>query len=111
MTAEEAQEAFALKLIHPGDKSEIEYASQNFEWEWKGQTAAFLIEFLEQGRDKPVLSAYTKNLYYKLPVSVLKSMFSPEKTYIWRVKELDTDGNAAGESPAHSFIFRKSASH
>jgi hypothetical protein len=111
VTAEEFKEKLALQLIYPKDGSEIDYSPINFKWEGKARTGTYLIEFLEQGDEKPLFSAFTKRVNYSLPRSILNSLFSPGRDYFWRVKGFDAENNVVGESPLFRFYFKKLASY
>lgn len=100
-----------IKLILPKDKSEVDYSPVTFKWEGKDQPITYLVEFLEDVGQKPIFSAYTKRSSYTLPMPVLKSVFSPGKSYFWRVKGFDVDNNIVGESPEFKFTFKELASY
>jgi hypothetical protein len=109
-----AAEEFArkpIRLISPRDKSKEDYLPVTFKWEGRDQPTTYLIEFLEEVGQKPIFSAYTKRTSYVLPLSVLKSVFSPAKTYFWRVKGFDEDNKIVGESPEFRFTFKELASY
>lgn len=106
VTAEEFRERLAIRLIHPDDRSAVDYSSLAFQWEGRGREVIYLLEFLEEGREKPIFSAYSKRLDYDLPVPVLNSLFSRGKTYLWRVKAFDAENNNTGESPLFQFTFK-----
>ena len=107
---EESRKILAVNLIHPNNNSEIEYSPLTFSWEAKDKTITYLVEFLEEGDEKPIFSAYTRRADYELPLSILKSIFNPGKDYVWRVKGFDTGKNIAGESPVYRFTFKKLSS-
>ncbi|MFQ5901284.1 MAG: S8 family serine peptidase [Thermodesulfobacteriota bacterium] len=108
VTPEEfAGEILPIELTFPQDISEIDYSLVTFRWKGKDQTDTYLLEFLEEGEEKPIFSAYTTKTDYTLPESVLKSIFSPGIRYIWRVKGFDTVNNIIGESPIFSFSFKE----
>jgi len=100
-----------IRLISPKDKSEEDYLPVTFKWEGRDQPTTYLIEFLEEVGQKPIFSAYTKATSYVLPLPVLKSGFSPAKTYFWRVKGFDQDNKIVGESPEFRFTFKELASY
>ena len=110
VTAEE----YAKKTIHlisPKDKSEVDYSPVTFRWEGRDQPTTYLVEFLEEVGQKPIFSAYTKRTYYVLPLPVLKSAFSPAKTYFWRVKGFDENNKIVGESTEFRFTIKKLSSY
>jgi hypothetical protein len=100
-----------IRLISPKDKSEVDYSPVTFRWEGRDQPTTYLVEFLEEVGQKPIFSAYTKRTYYVLPLPVLKSAFSPAKTYFWRVKGFDENNKIVGESPEFRFTFKKLSSY
>jgi hypothetical protein len=107
-----------IRLISPKNKSEEDFSPFVFKWEGRDQPITYLIEFLEVGAptlreegQKPIFSAYTKKAFYALPAPVLKSVFSPGKSYLWRVKGFDEDNKIVGESPEFQFTFKELASY
>jgi len=111
VTAEEFEEKLAIQLVYPKDGSEVDYSPINFKWEGRDLKVTYLIEFLEQADEKPLFSAYTKRFDYSLPLPVLQNIFSPGKSYLWRVKGFDIENNVVGESPRFRFNFREPASY
>jgi hypothetical protein len=105
VTAEEFEEILPINLIFPQDKSDVEYSTITFSWEGKDRAVTYLIEFLERKDEKPIFSAFTRNSEYSLPLIVLKNIFAPRKTYLWRVKGFDTDNNKTAESSLYKFTF------
>jgi hypothetical protein len=110
VTAEEFAKK-PIRLISPKDQSEEDYLPVTFRWEGRDQPTTYLIEFLEEVGQKPIFSAYTKTTSYVLPLPVLKRIFSPAKTYFWRVKGFDQDNKSVGESPEFRFTFKELASY
>ncbi len=106
VTAEKFKEIFPVNLIYPNNKSKVDYSPLTFRWEGKDRPIIYIIEFFEKDGEKPIFSAYTRKAEYKLPLPVLKSIFTPEKNYLWRVKGFDTGNNKAGESPVYRFTFK-----
>jgi hypothetical protein len=106
VTAEEFREKLAIRLTHPENRSEVNYSPLTFQWEGRGREVTYLLEFLEEGGEKPIFSAYSKRLDYSLPAPVLNSLFSRGKTYLWRVKAFDAENNNTGESPLFRFTFK-----
>jgi hypothetical protein len=100
-----------IRLISPKDKSEVDYSPVTFKWEGKNQPITYLVEFLEGVGQKPIFSAYTRRTYYVLPLPVLKSAFSPAKTYFWRVKGFDENNKIVGKSHEFQFTFKKLSSY
>lgn len=111
VTTEEAKEALYITLLSPKDRSEIDYSPLIFKWEGRDRTITYLVEFGEDGREKPIFSAYTNKVCYRLPSSVLKNIFVPGKVYQWRIKGFDSENNVVGESPTFSFTFKELASY
>lgn len=110
VTAEEYAKR-PIALILPKDKSEVDYSPVTFRWEGKEEAITYLVEFLEEAGQKPIFSAYTKRNSYLLPMSVLKSLFSPGRSYYWRVKGFDEDHRIVGESPEFKFTFKELSSY
>jgi hypothetical protein len=111
VSEEEWQKIKTIKLIAPADGSTLDYAPVDFSWDGGGLASAYLIEFSEEGIKKPVFSAYAKKRDYLLPEAALKSAFSPDKKYLWRVKGLDVSGIEIDESRSFSFSFKESTSY
>lgn len=110
VTAEEYAKR-PIRLLSPANRSEEDYFPVTFRWEGRDQPITYLVEFLDEEREKPIFSAYTKRNSYALPLPVLKSLFSPGKSYFWRVKGFDEDNKMIGESPEFKFTFRELDSH
>lgn len=110
VTAEEYAKR-PIHLISPKDKTEVDYVPITYRWEGREEVITYLIEFLEEANQKPIFSAYTKKTSYLLPMPVLKGVFSPGKSYLWRVKGFDEDNKIAGESPEFKFTFKKLATY
>jgi hypothetical protein len=96
-----------ISLIAPQDISEIDFSPTAFTWEGKDMSVTYLIEFLEEGNEKPVFSAYTKKARYDLPEFVLKNIFSPGMNYFWRVTGFDRGNIKVEESQTFRFNFTK----
>jgi hypothetical protein len=77
-----------------------------FAWIEEPSLTTYLIEFVEEGQEDPVFSAYVKQGAYTLPQPVLNHYFSPRRTYQWRVRGFDADNNPAGESVGRNFILK-----
>ncbi|MEF9438340.1 MAG: S8 family serine peptidase, partial [Candidatus Mariimomonas ferrooxydans] len=111
VTVEKFKEIFSVNLIYPNNKSEVDYSPLTFRWGGKDRPITYIIEFLEEGGEKPIFSAYTRNADYKLPPTVLKGIFAPGKSYLWRVKGFDTDNNITGDSQVFRFTFKELTSY
>lgn len=105
VTADEFKTVLPIKLISPEHRAEKPYAPFTFTWEQKGNNVIYLIEFLEEGGNLPIFSAYTKTPDYKLPQLLFQSIFDPGKTYHWRVKGFDDESKMAAESSMNTFTF------
>jgi hypothetical protein len=101
--------ALPMDLISPGDGSTVDFATVTFTWEEKDGSVLYLIEFLEEGWGSPIFSTFKKNGEYTMPSPILKSIFSPGKEYLWRVKVFDTEKNVTGESRLSRFRFKEKA--
>ena len=110
VTTEELKTILPITLVSPENNSTAEYAPLTFVWERKEKTVAYLIEFLEEGSEKPIFSAFRKDSTYSLPELLFKGIFKPGKTYIWRVKGFDAENNMTGESRSYKLTFKSPSS-
>ncbi len=108
---EEFKKIGTIRLLAPKDKSKMDYVTPNFQWEAPEPSVTYLIEFLEEGGEKPIFSAYVKKPQYSLPPRVFRNLFSPGKGYQWRVKGFDFENNIIAESPLFKFTFKERASY
>jgi hypothetical protein len=95
-----------LSLVSPRPSASVDYAPTTFQWEGKDGVVLCLIEFLEEGEETPIFSAYRKSTEYTLPPHVLTNVFSPGKSYLWRVKGFDGNNNMTRESGIYQFSFK-----
>jgi hypothetical protein len=102
--------ASPLSLISPRPSAAVDYAPTTFQWEGRDGSVLCLIEFLEEGEEAPIYSTYRRSAEYTLSSAVLTSVFSPGKSYLWRVKGFDSLNNIAGESKLSRFRFREGTS-
>lgn len=100
----EAKKLTPLSLLFPHNKGVIGYAPVTFLWATRETgVAAYFLAFYLKDEEKLLFSAYTKNPSYSLPETILKTFFSPGKTYAWQVKGFDTFNNVAAESTLFTF--------
>jgi hypothetical protein len=100
----EVKKLTPLSLLFPHNKGVISYAPVTFLWATRETgIAAYFLEFYFKDEEKLLFSAYTKNPSYSLPETILKTFFSPGKTYAWKVKGFDTFNNVATESTLFTF--------
>jgi hypothetical protein len=100
----EAKKLTPVSLLFPHNKGVISYAPVTFLWATRETgIAAYFLEFYFKDEEKLLFSAYTKNPSYSLPETILKTFFSPGKTYAWKVKGFDTFNNVATESTLFTF--------
>jgi hypothetical protein len=91
----------------PEDGSSVALESPKFEWHRPGAASMFLVQFGDKLDAKAVFSAYTKDVSYVLPPSVVKDSFSSGQQYFWKVIAFDGENNIIGESRAQSFVLGK----
>ena len=84
-----------IVLTGPPDSGVVDPAAQPFTWEYNPAIKTYLIEFIDDDPDRPVMSAFTEDRQYKLPVAVARYKFIPGRTYFWQVK---------GFSPEHKRV-------
>jgi hypothetical protein len=100
----EVKKLTPLSLLFPHNNGVIGYAPVTFLWATRETgIAAYFLEFYFKDEEKLLFSAYTKNPSYSLPETILKTFFSPGKTYAWKVKGFDTFNNVAAESTLFTF--------
>ncbi len=109
VTAQEVKEIVRIKLLHPEDKSKLDFSPQKFTWEKLDGTMLYLIQFFDNKDSKPIFSAYTREGVYHLPESIFKKIFQPGKNYYWKVIGFDESHNTVGESNVWEFSFNMSA--
>ena len=101
-----------ISLISPEKDAEIAYTPFDFRWRTIKKPAVFLIEFFTtEQEERPIFSAYTKKEIYKLSSFVLKRIFSPGESYLWRVKAFDEEQNIISESELWRFSFERLKSY
>jgi hypothetical protein len=104
----EAKKPAPLKLRFPRNESVVGYEPLTCLWDTRGaEIAAYFIEFFLKDEEKPFFSAYTKNPNYKIPEAILKTFFSPGRTYSWKVRGFDNLNNVAAESTIFTFMIRE----
>lgn len=109
VTAQEVKEIVKIKLLHPEDKSKLDFTFQKFTWEKLDGTMLYLIQFFENRDSKPIFSAYTREAFYNLPEQILTKIFQRGKTYYWKVIGFDESNNTVGESNVWEFSFNPDA--
>ncbi len=95
-----------LELMAPEDAAEIAYAPFLFTWESSDVAVIYLIEFVEEGNEKPFFSSYRRSNNYELPSHVLHELFAPDKAYQWRVIGYDLGNNIVSKSFYRTFVFQ-----
>ncbi len=96
---------FPVKLIEPLSRAEIPFGATLFSWEGREGSASYLITFLS-AKGKPVFSAYTRDLDYKLPPATLSNLFLPGQEYSWKVVSYGVEQNQMGASQISRFTFK-----
>ena len=103
--AAEPIKSLPLKITGPAAGAEIPFASTIFSWEGRTGAATYLITFF--GTDeKPVFSAYTRDLDYKLASAILENSFVPGQEYLWKVVSYGSEQNQLGSSRMTKFRFK-----
>jgi hypothetical protein len=69
-------DALPVRLIAPGDNAEITFSPTTFQWEKKKEGVIYLVEFFQEGGDRPIFSALCIDAVCKLPEPALKDIFS-----------------------------------
>jgi subtilisin family serine protease len=111
VTTDEFKKLHAIRLISPEKNANIEFSPVVFSWEKIDATSTYLIEFMPENGERPVFSAYTKELSYKIPLKALSRIFERGKKYQWRVKGFDFENNIVAESDYSDFSFSSLASY
>jgi hypothetical protein len=104
VTAERTDWKRIIQLTAPTDRTTIACAPVIFSWQSIEKANAYLIEFLEEGADKPTFSAYVRSAEYTLRANACRSIFTPRRPYRWRVKGIDAADRIIGESAAFTFF-------
>jgi hypothetical protein len=75
-----------------------------FAWESFAPNTTYIIQFYKEPASKPLFSACTMDVSYKLPSVLFRKLFKPGIKYYWRVK--GNSGKVEAESPLREFMFR-----
>ncbi len=92
-----------IVLTDPPDSAAVDPAVQAFAWEDNPAVKTYLVEFIDDDPDRPVMSAFTEELHYKLPVAVARYKFIPGRTYFWQVKGFSADHKRVSASFPRQF--------
>jgi len=92
-----------IALSDPPDSAVVDPAAQAFAWEDNPAVKTYLIEFIDDNPDRPVMSAFTEKLHYKLPLAVARYKFIPGRTYFWQVKGFSADHKRVSASFPRQF--------
>ncbi|MBU0483096.1 MAG: S8 family serine peptidase [Proteobacteria bacterium] len=107
VTSEESMAGIRpLRLLKPRHLAQVPYEPISFSWEDDERVEKYLIEIFEGEETVPVASAYTRKAVYNLPESILQGSLISGKSYFWRVKGFDRDGNQVAESPSFRLTFQ-----
>jgi len=107
VTSEESTAGLApIRAVEPRDHAELVFAPHAFSWKGSGTEVVYLIEFFEREGEDPIAAAYTRDMSYDLPASILTDSFASGKNYLWRVKSYDAEGGLLGISELSHFIFQ-----
>jgi hypothetical protein len=101
-----AKELRTIRIpVTEGTEGSGKSAMHSFSWEKPEGMDLFFLEFSEEQDGKPIFSAFTREASYKLPGNGLAGLFTPGKTYFWRVKGYDASDDQVGASESASFRF------
>ena len=92
-----------IVLTDPPDSATVDPAAQAFAWEDNPAVKTYLVEFIDDDPDRPIMSAFTEELHYKLPVAVARYKFIPGRTYFWQVKGFSADHKRVSASFPRQF--------
>ena len=92
-----------IVLTDPPDFAVVDPAAQPFTWEYNPAIQTYLIEFIDDDPDRPVMSAFTEDRRYELPVAVTRYKFIPGRTYFWQVKGFSPDHRRISNSFPRQF--------
>jgi len=92
-----------IALTDPPDSADVDPAAQAFAWEDHPAVKTYLIEFIDDDPGRPVMSAFTEDLRYELPVAVARYKFIPGRTYFWQVKGFSADDKRVSASFPRQF--------
>jgi len=90
-------------LTSPADESAVDLFKQPFTWENHSTVNTYLIEFIDEDPNRPVMSAFTEDRQYTVPAPVARHRFLPGKTYFWQVKGFSADHKLVTKSFARQF--------
>jgi hypothetical protein len=101
-----AKELRSIRIsVAEGTEGSGKAAMHSFSWEKPEGMNLFFLEFSEEQGGKPIFSAFTREASYKLPGNGLEGVFTPGKTYFWRVKGYDASDDQVGASESVSFRY------
>ena len=92
-----------IVLTDPPDSAAVDPAVQAFAWEDNPAVKTYLVEFIDDDPDRPVMSAFTEALHYKLPVAVARYKFIPGRTYFWQITGFSVDHKRVSASFPRQF--------
>jgi hypothetical protein len=93
-----------FKPIMPSDGASLKYEPLTFVWEKLATNTTYFVQFYKEPASKPIFSAYTMNVSYKLPSTIFRKIFKPGMKYYWKVKA--SSGKEEAESPLREFRFK-----
>ncbi len=89
-----------IKLLEPENGAGTTLKGLSFSWKPLDHGAfAYLIEFRQSEKGKPLYSAYVKTNSYKVPPQIAVRYFSTVKKLLWQVKGFSKEGELIGKSP------------
>jgi len=96
-----------IRPLAPADGARLPFAPVRFTWEPAPDAALFFISFSAVGEDKPLFSADTKASSYRLRGRILRTTFSPGKSYTWQVTGYDKDNQVICRLAPRSFTLSR----
>ena len=104
VTAEESPASLVpLRLLGPQDNALVTKENAEFSWNEIPDVEMYLINYFGENAEKPVFSAYTRDLRYRIPEQIRKEIFTEGKTYTWQVSGFNADGKTLAISKIFHF--------
>jgi hypothetical protein len=91
--------------VAPESGAQLAYLPPTVSWNRLAKPHLYEVVFLDAPEGDQVFNAYAKEPFYTLPIIPFNEAFQPGKSYWWRVKVLNDEGELLGESPLSMFRF------
>ncbi|NPA95212.1 MAG: S8 family serine peptidase [Thermodesulfobacteria bacterium] len=103
----------SIRLVRPLNGGSTTLPGLTFQWKplGGGNLYAYLIEFRESERSKPLYSAYVKTNHYKVPAKIAVRYFSSINKVLWQVKGFSKRGELIGKSPVWTLKLNNKGSY